>query len=157
MLGSDSDGNVVEFSANSRIFLMRSKLNYHAIHRCQDTVRDDEGGKNGIEVWTVRSINLAVRQSEITMKKKSDKNLDEHSDGWEPPWIDSSNDRKTPYTEEELEQFAEGFVSSMGDTEILKSMIEKEGKEKVMEVVKERFRKKDERNLANMIVEGSVH
>ena len=34
---------------------------------------------------------------------------------------------------------------------------EKEGKEKVMEVVKERFRKKDERNLANMIVEGSVH
>jgi hypothetical protein len=45
----------------------------------------------------------------------------------------------------------------MGDTEILKSMIEKEGKEKVMEVVKERFRKQDERNLANMIAEGSVH
>ena len=91
------------------------------------------------------------------MKKKADKNLDENSDAWEPPWMDSSNDRKTPYTEEELEQFAEGFISSMGDTEILKSMIEKEGKEKVMELVKERFRKQDERSLVNMITEGSVH
>ena len=157
MLGSDLDGNVVEFSANSRISLMGRKLNYHASHRCQDTFRDNEGGKNGIEMRTVRPITLAVRQAEITMKKKADKNLDKNSDGWEPPWMDSSNDRKTPYTEEELEQFAEGFVSSMGDTEILKSMIEKEGKEKVMEVVKERFRKQDERNLANMIAEGSVH
>jgi len=91
------------------------------------------------------------------MKKKAGKNLDINSDGWEPPWMGSSNDRKTPYTEEELEQFAEGFISSMGDTEILKSMIEKEGKDKVMEVVKERFRKQDERNLVNMIMEGSVH
>jgi len=71
--------------------------------------------------------------------------------------MNSSNARKTPYTEEELEQFAEGFISSMGDTEILKSMIEKEGMEKVMEVVKERFRKQDERNLVNMIAEGSDH
>jgi hypothetical protein len=108
-------------------------------------------------MWTVLSINLAVRQPEITMKKKSDKNLDENSYGWEPPWMDSSNDRKTPYTEEELEQFAEGSISSMGDTEILKSMIEKEGKEKVMEVVKERFRKRDVKNLVNTITEGSVH
>jgi hypothetical protein len=137
---------------------MGRKLNYHASHRCQDTSRDTEGGKNGIEMWTVRLINFSVRQAEIMMKKKSDKNLDENSDGWEPPWMDSSNDRKTPYTtEEELEQFAEGFISSIGDTEILKSMIEKEGKEKVMEVVKERFRKRDERNLVNMIMEGSVH
>ena len=91
------------------------------------------------------------------MKKKTDKNLNDHSGGWEPPWMDSSNDRKTPYTEEELEQFAEEFISSMGDTGILKSMIEKEGKKKVMEVVKERLRKQDERNLVNMITEGSVH
>ncbi|MDA9982800.1 hypothetical protein N9H39_08725 [Gammaproteobacteria bacterium] len=91
------------------------------------------------------------------MKKKADKNLDENSDAWEPPWMNSSNDRKTPYTEEELEQFAEGFISSVGDTEKLKRMIEKEGKDKVMEVIKERFRTQDERNLVNIIIEGSVH
>jgi hypothetical protein len=136
---------------------MGIELNCNASHCCQDTFGNNEGGKNGIEMRIVRSINFAVRQADITMNKKADKNLDENSDSWEPPWMDSSNDRKTPYTEEELEQFAEGFISSMGDTEILKSMIEKEGKEKVMELVKERFRKQDERNLVNMIIEGSVH
>lgn len=91
------------------------------------------------------------------MKKKAGRNLDENSDAWEPPWMNCSNDRKTPYTEEELEQFAEGFISSLGDTEKTKSMIEQEGKDKVMETVKERFRKQDEGNLVNMITEGSVH
>ena len=42
------------------------------------------------------------------------------------PWMNPANDRRTPYTEEELELFAEGFIASMSDTEKLKNMIEKE-------------------------------
>jgi len=41
----------------------------------------------------------------------------------EPPWMTSANDRKMPYTEEQLEEFAEGFIKSMGDTEALQSLL----------------------------------
>ena len=90
--------------------------------------------------------------------KKTDKNADEHPDDWEePPWMNPANDRRTPYTEEELELFAEGFIESMSDTEKLKSMIEKEGIDKVKEIVKDGFRKSDEKNLINTIVKGPLH
>ncbi len=71
--------------------------------------------------------------------------------------MNPANDRQTPYTEEELELFAEGFIASMSDTEKLKNMIEKEGMDKVKETVKEAFRKRDERNLANIKFKGSIH
>ena len=92
------------------------------------------------------------------MMKKTDKSADEHPDDrQEPPWMNPANDRQTPYTEEELELFADGFIESMGDTEKLKSMIEKEGIDKVKETVKDGFRKSDEKNLINIIVKGAIH
>ena len=71
--------------------------------------------------------------------------------------MNPANDRQTPYTEEELEIFAEGFIASMSDTEKLKTMMEKEGIDKVKEVVKAGFRKRDKRNLVNIMLKGSVH
>ena len=100
---------------------------------------------------------LNVRLSGYIMKKKEDKNIDSNSDDWEPDWMNPANDRKIPYTEEELDEFVEGFISSMSDVEKVKSMIEQDGIEKVKETLKERFRKQDERNLINMSVKGSVH
>ena len=91
------------------------------------------------------------------MKKKPDINIDEHPDDLEPPWINQVNDRKTPYTEEELEQFAEGFISRMSDIAEVQSMIERKGEKKVKEILKEGFRKQDERNLINIDIEGSVN
>ena len=91
------------------------------------------------------------------MKKKPDKNIDKHPDDWEPPWMNPANERKTPYSEEELEQFAEGFIARMSDIEEVKSMIAQKGEKRVKEILKEGFRKQDERNLINMDVEGSVH
>ena len=91
------------------------------------------------------------------MKKRADKNIDEHPDDWEPPWMNPANDRKTPYSEEELEQFAEGFIARMSDIAEVKIMIERKGEEKVKEILKEGFRKQDERNLINIEIEGSVH
>ena len=91
------------------------------------------------------------------MKKRPDKNTDEHPDDWEPPWMNPANDRKTPYSEEVLEQFAEGFIARMSDIAEVKIMIERKGEEKVKEILKEGFRKQDERNLINIEIEGSVH
>lgn len=99
----------------------------------------------------------AVVTTEKTMKKKTDKSAEEHQDDWEPPWLNPANDRQTPYTEEELELVAEGFIASMSDTEKLKSMIENEGIDKVKEIVKDQFRKRDENNLINIMVKGSTH
>jgi hypothetical protein len=69
----------------------------------------------------------------------------------------TTGNRKTPYTEEELDEFVEGFISRMSDTAKLRSMIAKDGIDKVKEILKESFRKRDERNLININVKGSVH
>ena len=91
------------------------------------------------------------------MKKNEDKHVDAISDDWEPEWMNPANDRKTPYTDEELDELVEGFISSMSDTAKLRSMIEKDGIDKVKGILKESFRKQDERNLININVKGSVH
>ena len=91
------------------------------------------------------------------MKKKVNKKIDVDSENWEPEWMNPANDRKTPYTEEELAEFTEGFISSMGDTEKLGNMIEKEGIDKVKELLIESLRKQDERNLINMDIKGPIN
>ncbi len=78
-------------------------------------------------------------------------------DDWEPPWMNPANDRKTPYTEEELKEFAEGFMESMSDTAAVQKLIEKEGEETAKDIVKEKLKKQDGNNLENIEVKGSMH
>jgi hypothetical protein len=94
---------------------------------------------------------------ESTMKKKTDNDSDKYPDDWEPPWMNPANDRQTPYTEEELELFAKDFIVRMSDVEKLKHMVEKEGLDRVKEIVKEGFRNQDENSLVNINFEGSIH
>ncbi len=91
------------------------------------------------------------------MKSKKGKQGEIHSDDWEPPWMNPANDRKTPYTEEELKEFAQGFMESMSDTAAVQNLIEKEGKEKAEDIIKARLKKSDMNNLENIEVEGSRH
>ena len=91
------------------------------------------------------------------MKKKRDKNVDEVPGDWEPPWMNPENDRTTPYTEEELERFAEDFISNMSDVAEVSDMIKQKGIDTVKEIAKEGFRKQDERNVVNTAAKGSVH
>ncbi len=67
------------------------------------------------------------------MAKKNKKNDD-------PPWMDPANDRKTPYTEEELELFAEGFIND--NIELWETLVKSHGQEAAVEKVKEGFRRK---------------
>ena len=47
------------------------------------------------------------------MKNKEYKNIEDYPEDWEPDWLDPANDRKTPYTDEELKEFAQGFTDGM--------------------------------------------
>ena len=50
------------------------------------------------------------------MKNKKCQNIEDYPEDWEPDWLDPANDRKTPYTEEELKEFAEGFMDILSET-----------------------------------------
>ena len=90
------------------------------------------------------------------MKKKND-DIEERPEGWEPSWMNPENDRKTPYTEEELKQFAEGFIESMSDTKALQDLQNDVGSENLVKVIKEQFREQDERNPENFSTETQKH
>lgn len=72
---------------------------------------------------------------------------------FEPSWLDPANDRKTPYTEEELDLFVNGFIDS--NKTKWKQLVSEFGEEQAWNVIKEGFRKMDERNIPNMEVENS--
>ena len=63
--------------------------------------------------------------------------------GADPDWLDPRNDRKTPYSEQELELFVEGFISSMDDVTDWNQMVKEIGEVKAREVLKEGFRRMD--------------
>ena len=61
----------------------------------------------------------------------------------EPDWLDPRNDRKTPYSEQELELLVEGHAWSMGDVAAWKQRVEEVGEAKSREVLKEGFHRMD--------------
>jgi hypothetical protein len=75
---------------------------------------------------------------------------------WELDWASPANDRKAPYTEE-LELLVQGFIDSMGDTEVLRSKLANEGLDEVKEFLKERFRQLDENGLINLDLDSLIH
>ena len=90
---------------------------------------------------------------ENSMEKDAGTN-DEVSLTDEPAWLNPANDRKTPYTEEELEQFVDGAISNMDDVEAWNNLVAEHGEKKAREMLKEGFRRMDERNLVNMETKG---
>lgn len=61
----------------------------------------------------------------------------------EPAWLDARKDRRTPYTEEELELFVDGFISSMNDVVDWERMVNAVGEIRAREILKEGFRRMD--------------
>jgi hypothetical protein len=74
----------------------------------------------------------------------------------EPDWMNPANDRKTPYTEEEINTFVEDFILGLDDQEWL-SMKSEYGEKKAREKIRAAIVKMDERNLLNLIPKGSVN
>ncbi len=73
----------------------------------------------------------------------------------EPAWLNPANDRKTPYTDEEIEVFVDGFILGLDDHEWTLMKIEL-GEEKAREKIRAAIIRMDERNLVNMASIGTL-
>lgn len=72
------------------------------------------------------------------MKKKS-------KNGKEPDWLDPANDRKTPYTDEEIEQFVDGFIE--GFPEYYDALLKDDGPNTARIILRNRFKARDRKRL----------
>ena len=74
----------------------------------------------------------------------------------EPVWMNPANDRKTPFTEEELDFFVEGFIIGLDDHEWTAMKLEL-GEGKAREKIRSGILKMDENNLENITPKGLTH
>ena len=74
----------------------------------------------------------------------------------EPDWINPANNRKTPYTKEEIDAFVEDFILGLDDQEWL-TMSSQHGEQKTRERIRAAFVKRDVNNLVNMTLKGSIN
>ena len=94
---------------------------------------------------------FAAKRPKVIVMNKNDKDSDK-----EPDWMNPANDRKTPYTEEELDTFVEDFILGLDDQDWL-AMKSELGEEKTREKIRAGFVKMDERNLTNITPKGPVN
>jgi hypothetical protein len=64
---------------------------------------------------------------------------DERSKSSEPSWLDPRNDRKTPYSDAELERLTDDQIAMLADTPAWRNLVADVGKERAREFVKERL------------------
>ena len=73
-----------------------------------------------------------------------------------PDWVNPANDRKTPYTETEIDTFVEDFILGLDEQEWL-SITAEYGEEKARERIRTAFINMEENNLVNISPKGSVN
>ena len=76
---------------------------------------------------------------------------------FEPPWLDPRNDRKTPFTDAELDVLADDFIARMADTQAWQDLVAEVGKQQAREVVKQRLAAQDANSLINWQPDGPLH
>ena len=67
----------------------------------------------------------------------------------EPDWLDPANDRKNPYTDAELDVFADDFIARMADTQAWKDLVAEVGERKAKVVLKQRLAAQDANSPIN--------
>ena len=75
----------------------------------------------------------------------------------EPDWLDPRNDRKTPFSDAELDVLADDFIARMADTEAWADLVTDLGETKARDVVKQRLATQDANSLINWLPDGSSH
>jgi hypothetical protein len=79
---------------------------------------------------------------------------DKSEAGPAPDWLDPRNDRKTPYTDAELDVFTDDFIARMSDTEAWKNLVAEVGEAKARDVLKQRLAAQDANSLINWQPDG---
>ena len=67
----------------------------------------------------------------------------------EPDWLDPANARKTPYTDAELDVFADDFIAGMADTKAWKDLVAEVGELNTRDVLKQRLAAQGASSLIN--------
>ena len=75
----------------------------------------------------------------------------------EPPWLNPRNDRKTPFTDAELDVLADDFIARMADTQAWQDLVAEVGEQQAREVVKQRLAAQDANSLINWQPDGPLH
>jgi hypothetical protein len=75
----------------------------------------------------------------------------------EPSWLDPRNDRKTPFTDAELDVLADDFIARMADTQAWRDLVAEMGEQRAREVVKQRLAAQDANSLINWQPHGPLH
>ena len=88
--------------------------------------------------------------TELEMKEKTQASS-------EPSWLDPRNDRKTPFTDAELDVLADDFIASMADTQAWQELVAEFGEQQARQVVKQRLATQDASKLMNWQPDGPPH
>jgi hypothetical protein len=75
----------------------------------------------------------------------------------EPSWLDPRNDRKTPFTDAELDALTDDFIARMADTQAWQELVSEVGEQQAREVVKQRLAAQDANSLINWQPDGPLH
>jgi hypothetical protein len=75
----------------------------------------------------------------------------------ESPWLDPCNDRKTPFTDAELETLVGDFIASIADTPAWHDLVAGVGERQAREVAKKRLADQDANSLLNWQPGGPLH
>ena len=78
-------------------------------------------------------------------------------DASEPDWLNPANDRRTPFTDAELDRLASDFLAVNRDVAIWKDLIARVGELEALTVVKQRLAARDTNSLISWRPVGSMH
>jgi hypothetical protein len=82
---------------------------------------------------------------------------DDPSKSSEPAWLDASNDRKTPYSEAELDRLTHDQIALLSDTPTWRNLVADVGTQRAREMVKLRLAGRDPNSLINWQPSGPGH
>ena len=75
----------------------------------------------------------------------------------EPSWLDPRNDRKTPFSDAELDVLADDFIARMADTQAWQDLVAEVGEQRARDVVKQRLAAQDPNSLINWEPDGPLN
>ena len=82
---------------------------------------------------------------------------DEPSKSSEPSWLDPSNDRKTPYSDAELDRLTDDQIAMLADTQAWRTLVDDVGIQRAREIVKLRLAGRDPNSLVIWQPSGPGH
>jgi hypothetical protein len=78
-------------------------------------------------------------------------------DASEPDWLNPANDRRTPFTDSELDRLASDFLVMNGDVAVWKTLIARVGELEALAVVRQRLAARDTNSLISWRPIGLMH